>query len=344
MGHRFLASMSVVATVIAVVSLAALPVAGQAPRAAADTWTPPHTPWGHPDLQGIWTNETITPFERPSELAGREFLTEGEASQLEQQTAQKNAAADGTSPPGSVGGYNQFWMDSGSEVLSTRQTSLVVDPPDGRVPVRPEAEAKRDDNRAHSTDSYEYMSLWDRCITRGVPGSMFPTAYNNAYQILQTPGYVVILYEMIHDARIIPLDGGAHVVPKIRLWMGDSRGHWEGNTLVVDTTNFTDKGRVESRGASRRIMGIPQSEALHVVERFKLVDADTIGYEVTIEDPEAYTRPWKVGMPLKRNQDYQMFEYACHEGNTAIELVLGGARAEGRAAEKEAEKKEPLTR
>ena len=338
MGHRFLASMSVVATVIAVVSLAALPVAGQAPRAAADTWTPPHTPWGHPDLQGIWTNETITPFERPSELAGREFLTEGEASQLEQQTAQKNAAADGTSPPGSVGGYNQFWMDSGTDVLSTRQTSLVVDPPDGRVPLRPEAEAKRDDNRARSTESYEYMSRWDRCITRGVPGSMFPTAYNNAYQILQTPQYAVILYEMIHDARIIPLDGGAHVVPKIRLWMGDSRGHWEGNTLVVDTTNFTDKGWITSHGGSGRIKGISHSEALHVVERFTLVDADTIGYEVTIEDPEVYTRPWKVGMPLKRNQDYQMFEYACHEGNTAIELILAGARAQEKAAEEAAKK------
>ena len=342
MSHRFLTSMSVVATVIAVVSLAALPVAGQAPT--ADTWKPPSTPWGHPDLQGIWTNETITPFERPSELAGKEFLTEQEASELAQQTAQKNAAADGTSPPGTVGGYNRFWFDSGSEVLSTRQTSLVVDPPDGRVPVRPEAEAKRDDNRAHSTESYEYMSLWDRCITRGVPGSMFPTAYNNAYRILQTPGHVVILYEMIHDARIIPLDGGPHVGPKIRLWMGDSRGHWEGNTLVVDTTNFTDKGRVESRGSSRRIMGIPQSEALHVVERFTLVDADTIGYEVTIEDTEAYTRSWKVGMPLTRDQDYQMFEYACHEGNTAIGLILGGARAEERAAKQEAEKKEPLTR
>ncbi len=262
---------------------------------------------------------------------------------MEQQTAQKNAAADGTSPPGTVGGYNRFWFDSGSEVLSTRQTSLVVDPPDGKVPVRPEAEAKRDDNRAHSTESYEHMSLWDRCITRGVPGSMFPTAYNNAYQILQTPGHVVILYEMIHDARIIPLDGGPHVGPKIRLWLGDSRGHWEGNTLVVDTTNFTDKGRVESRGASQRIMGLPQSEALHVVERFTLVEADTIGYEVTIEDPEAYTKPWKVTMPLKRDQDYQMFEYACHEGNTAVGLILGGARADEKAAEEEAEKKEPLT-
>ncbi len=221
----------------------------------------------------------------------------------------------------------------------TRQTSLVVDPP----PVRPEAEAKRDDNRAHSTESYEHMSLWDRCITRGVPGSMFPTAYNNAYQILQTPEHVVILYEMIHDARIIPLDGSPHVGPKIRLWLGDSRGHWEGNTLVVDTTNFTDKGRVESRGASQRIMGLPQSEALHVVERFTLVEADTIGYEVTIEDPEAYTKPWKVTMPLNRDQDYQMFEYACHEGNTAIGLILGGARADEKAAEEEAEKKEPLT-
>ncbi len=343
MSHPFLTSMSVVATAVAVVSLAALPVAGQAPAAAADTWTPPHTSWGHPDLQGIWTNETITPFERPDELSGKDFLSEEEASELEQQTAQKNAAADGTSPPGTVGGYNRFWFDSGSEVLSTRQTSLVVDPPDGKVPVRPEAEAKRDDNRAHSTDSYEHMSLWDRCITRGVPGSMFPTAYNNAYQILQTPGHVVILYEMIHDARIIPLDGGPHVGPKIRLWLGDSRGHWEGNTLVVDTTNFTDKGRVESRGASQRIMGLPQSEALHVVERFTLVEADTIGYEVTIEDPEAYTKPWKVTMPLTRDQDYQMFEYACHEGNTAIGLILGGARADEKAAKKQAAKQEPLT-
>ena len=344
MSHPFLTAMSVVATAVVVVSLVALPVAGQTPTAAADTWTPPRTPWGHPDLQGIWTNETITPFERPTELQGKEFLTAEEASQLERQTAQKNAAADGTSPPGTVGGYNRFWFDSGTEVLSTRQTSVVVDPPDGKVPVRPEAEAKRDDNRAHNTDSYEHMSLWDRCITRGVPGSMFPTAYNNAYRILQTPGYVVILYEMIHDARIIPLDGRPHVGPEIRLWMGDSRGHWEGNTLVVDTTNFTDRGLVESRGASRRIMGIPQSEALHVVEHFTLVDAETIGYEVTIEDPEAYTRPWTVGMPLKRDQDYQMFEYACHEGNTAIGLVLGGARAEERAAKQEAEEKEPLTR
>ena len=158
---------------------------------------------------------------------------------------------------------------------------------------------------------------------------MFPTAYNNAYQILQTPEYVVILYEMIHDARIIPLDGDPHVEPKIRLWMGDSRGHWEENTLVVDTTNFTYKGWITSHGGSGRIKGIFNSEALHVVERFTLVDADTIGYEVTIEDPEVYTRPWKVAMPLKRDQDYQMFEYACHEGNKAVGLVLSGAPRSG---------------
>jgi len=338
MSDRYPAPVGLVVSMLMIASLAHVPAAGQDPTAPADTWTPPHTSWGHPDLQGIWTNETITPFERSSELTGREFLNEEEASRLEQQTAQKNAAADGTSPPGSVGGYNRFWYDSGTEVLSTRQTSLVVDPPDGRVPVRPEAEAKRDDNRTRSTDSYEYMSLWDRCITRGVPGSMFPTAYNNAYQILQTPGYVVILYEMIHDARIIPLDGRSHVSPNVRLWMGDSRGHWEGNTLVVDTTNFTDKGRVESRGASSRIMGLPQTEALHVVERFTLVDADTIGYEVTIEDPEVYAKPWKVVMPVSRDQDYQMYEYACHEGNTAIELILGGARAEEKAAQEAARK------
>ena len=329
MGHRFLAAMSVAATVAAVVSLLPAPVMGQAPAAAADAWTPPRTPWGHPDLQGIWTNETITPFERPSELQGKPFLTAKEASRLEQQTAQQRAAGDGSSPPGSVGAYNQFWMDSGTRVVSTRQTSLVVDPPDGRVPVRPEAEAKRDDNRARVTDSYEYMSLWDRCITRGVPGSMFPTAYNNAYQILQTPDYVVILYEMIHDARIIPLDGRPQVDPKIRLWMGDSRGRWEGDTLVVDTINFSDKARIK---------GIFNSEALHVVERFTLVDADTIGYEVTIEDPQAYTRPWKVAMPLNRNQDYQMFEYACHEGNKAVGLILRGARAQEKAAEEAAKK------
>ena len=300
---------------------------------AAEGWTLPRTPWGDPDLQGVWTNETITPFERPEELQGREFLSDQEATEIEQSLAARRAAADGTSPPGSVGGYNQFWLDSGTEVLPSLQTSLVVDPPNGRVPTRPSAEATRDYNTTHSTDTYEYMSVWDRCITRGVPGSIFPAGYNNAYRILQTPKYVAILYEMIHDARIIPLDGSPHVNPKIQLWMGDSRGRWEGETLVVDVTNFTPKGWIASNAASRRIKGIPQTQALHVVERFARVDADTINYGVTIEDPEIYTRPWTIEMPLTRDPEYVMYEYACHEGNKAVELTLGGARALEKAAQ-----------
>ena len=334
MNPRFLCAWSAVATATAVVLLAPVCATGQTPDLAPETWTQTHTLWGDPDLQGTWTNETITPFERPSELEGQAFLSETEAAELAKQTARRRDASDGTSPPGSVGSYNQIWFDSGTNVVSSRQTSLVVDPPNGRVPVRPSAEAKRDYNREHNSDSYIYMSVWDRCITRGVPGSMFPAGYNNAYQILQIPGYVVILYEMIHDVRFIPLDGRSHVDEKIQLWMGDSRGHWEGNTLVVETTNFTDKGWIASNAASRRIKGVPQSTALHTIERFTRVDVDTIQYEVTIEDPQVYTDPWKVAIPLNRNPDYQMFEYACHEGNTAVGLILGGARAQEKAAQK----------
>ena len=199
------------------------------------------------------------------------------------------------------GTYNQFWFDRGTKVVGTRRTSLVVDPPDGRVPLRPEAEAKRDYDLEHSADSYEHMSVWDRCITRGVPGGMFPAGYNNAYQIVQIPGYVVILYEMIHEARMIPLDGRPHPPAGVGLWNGDSVGRWEGNTLVVDTTNFNGKGWIATSAAAGRVKGIPQSTALHVVERFTRVDADTIDYEVTIDDPNVYTRPWKVAIPLNRD-------------------------------------------
>jgi hypothetical protein len=273
-------------------------------------------------------------------MAGRAFLTEEEAAELEKRTAEGRVRADISQPSTwrGVGSYNQIWLDSGTKVIATRRTSLVVDPPDGRVPVRPEAEAKRNYDREHSTDSYEYMSVWDRCISRGVPGSMFPAGYNNAYQILQIPGYVVIRYEMIHDVRIIPLDGRSHVGSNIGLWMGDSRGHWEGETLVVETTNYHDRGWIASSSAGGRIKGIPVSEALHVVERFTRVDEDTINWEVTIEDPNVYTRPWTVAMPLTRNPEYQMFEYACHEGNRAVRNTLSGARAE------EAEEEETAVR
>ena len=330
-----------VATVIAAVSLAHVPAAAQTSRSPAVVSTASggagpaadaaRTPWGDPDLQGIWTNATITPFERPDALADKPFLTDEEAAALEARTEHRRAEADRAR--GRFASYDRIWSDSGTQVLSTRQTSLVVDPTDGRVPVRPEAQATRDYNLAHNTDSYEHMSVWDRCITRGVPGSMFPAGYNNAYQILQTPGYVVILYEMIHDARVIPLGGRSHLEPDIRLWMGDSRGRWDGRTLVVDTTNFNDRGWIASSAAGGRIKGIPVSESLHVVERFTRVDADTIQYDVTIEDPQVYTTPWTVAMPLTRNQSYQIFEYACHEGNTAVENVLSGGRAEDAVTE-----------
>ena len=327
MNYRFLFP------VIAVALLTAMPLAAQPSK----TYAPRHTPDGQPDLQGIWTNPTITPFERPVELASKEFLTQKEVAELESRAADNRV--DRPPREGDVGNYNQFWFDSGTKVVSTRRTSLVVEPRDGRVPVRPEAEAKRDYNLAHNADSYEYMSLWDRCITRGVPAGMFPAGYNNAYQIVQIPGYVVILYEMIHEARIIPLDGRPHLSANIRQWNGDSRGRWEGNTLVVDTTNYNGKGWIATSAATGRIKGIPQSEVLHVVERFTRVDADTIGYEVTINDPNVYTSSWKVAIPLVRDASYQIFEYACHEGNQAVGNVLSGGRALDKATEEAAKKR-----
>jgi hypothetical protein len=299
-----------------------------AQKPPSQKWTPPHTVDGQPDLQGVWTNATITPFERPAQLAGKAYLTEQEAADLEKQSALSKVDR----PPGAgdVGNYNQVWFDSGTKVVGTRQTSLVMDPPDGKVPVKPAAEAKRDYDLAHITDSYEHMSIWDRCITRGVPGRMFPAGYNNAYQILQSPGYVVIMSEMIHDARVIPMDmanARAHAPAAVRSWDGDSRGHWDGNTLVVDTTNFNGKGWIATSAATGRMKGIPQSEALHVVERFTRVAAGTIQYEVTIDDPNVYTQPWKVVIPLTRDPEYVLYEYACQEGNQAVENILRGGRA-----------------
>jgi hypothetical protein len=291
----------------------------------AASWSAPKTPDGQPDLEGTWTNATITPFERPAELSSKAVLTTEEAAELEKRAAENHV--DRPPKPGDVGSYNQVWTDPGTKVVSTRQTSLVVDPPDGLVPITAAAATERDYKLAHNSDSYIYMSVWDRCITRGMPAGMFPAGYNNAYQIVQTPGYVVILYEMIHETRIIPLDGRPHVSSNIRLWNGDSRGHWEGNTLVVDTTNYNDKGSIGTSAATNRIKGIPQSEALHVVERFTRSAPDTISYEVSIDDPPNYTRPWKAAFPLTRDDKYRIYEYACHEGNHAVENVLRGGRA-----------------
>ena len=310
----------VVAVAFAGTSLAAQSMASR------KGWTPPKTPDGQPDLQAIWTNATITPFERPADLRDKAFLTAAEAEAIERQATTRR---DEEAPPraGDVGNYNQFWFDSGDHVVSTRRTSLVIDPPDGRVPLRPEAEAARDNNSAHERDSYEFMSVWDRCITRGAPAGMFPAGYNNAYQIVQSKGFVVIHYEMIHEARIIPIDGRPHLPETVRLWNGDPRGRWEGNTLVVDTTNYNNKGWIATSAAGGRIKGVPQTESLHVVERFTPIDANTIDYEATIDDPKMFTRPWTVSVPLHRDPTYRIYEYACHEGNYAVGNILRGARA-----------------
>lgn len=294
-------------------------------------WTTPRTPDGQPDLQGIWTNATITPFERPAELAGKATLTEQEAAAVEKRASENRV--DRPPRPGDPGNYNQAFFDAGTKWLPSRQSSLVVDPPNGRVPLKPSAEAQRDYDMAHLEDSYMHHTSWERCITRGVPAGMFPAGYNNAYQILQTRDHVVIFSEMIHEARVIPLDGRPHLPPSIREWNGDSVGHWEGGTLVVDTTNFNGKGMIATSAATGRIRGIHQSEALHVVERFQRVDANTIAYEVTIDDPNIYSAPWKVSLPLTKDPNYVIYEYACHEGNYAMEDMLRSGRAKEKAAE-----------
>ena len=332
MQHRFL----IPATgLIAALSLATVHATAQtllaaekkpaAATAPSDNSWSKHTPDGQPDIQGIWSNATITPFERPVALGDKAFLTEEEAAKAEQRAATNRV--DRPPRPGEVGDYNNLWLDSGTKVVKTRQTSLVVDPPDGRVPLTAAAEARRDYNHAHEGDSYIYMSVWDRCITRGVPGGMFPAGYNNAYQIIQTPGQVVIVSEMIHDVRVIPIDGSPHPPANVRLWDGDSRGHWEGNTLVVDTTNFNDKGWIGTSAATGRVKGIMQTEALHLVERFTRTDAETIDYKITVDDPGAYTGKWTGGFNLGWDKGTELFEYVCQQANYASELMGGGERS-----------------
>lgn len=330
--RRPLPLVATIGVAIAIVETAAALLAspGQTARAAGQAASSvPTTSDGKPDLQGIWTNGTLTPFERPTAMAGKAFLTEEEAAAQEQQAATRRA----TPAPrraGDVGTDNEAFVDTGYRITSTRQTSLVVDPPDGRIPFLPEAEKRRDFNLAN-LDSYETMSPWDRCITRG-PTALFPASYNNGYQIIQTPGYVVIESEMIHEARIIPTDGRPHASARVRSWTGDSRGRWEGTTLVVDTTNFHDRGWISTHAGSGRLRGTPHSDQLHLVERFSRVSANTIHYTMTIEDPVMYARPWTVAIPFTRDDSYRIFEYACHEGNQAIALILGGARTQERLA------------
>ena len=231
---------------------------------------------------------------------------------------------------GSVGGYNQIWLDSGDTVLSTGQTSMIIDPPNGRAPIRESALATRDNFFANVENDYIYHTVWDRCITRGVPGSMLPAGYNNAYRFVQTDDSFTIVYEMIHDVRTISLTKGTHVDNKVKLWMGDSVARWDGDTLEIETTNFNDRGMLANSMAGGRLKGVPISEDFQVLERFTRVSADTIIWEARMTDPESLTAPFTISMPLTKDPDYVMYEYACHEGNYAIENILSAGRAKDR--------------
>ena len=291
-----------IAVVLGTVTLLQVSLIGQ--RASTPAATAPQrgqpastTAIGQPDLTGTWTNFDSTPMEPP----------------------------DVAKIPGAS--YAGDFDHIDSPVSKTRR-SMVVDPPDGKVRIKPFAEERRDYDRARITDHWLHQSPWERCITRGVPGIMLPSNYNNGYEIKQIPGYVVIHHEMIHETRIIPVDGRPHLPPKVRLWMGDSRGHFEGNTLVVETTNFNDRGWITNNGASGRLRGVPVSDALKVTERFTRVSQDLMNYEFQVEDPNVYDGPWKVAMPLNRDPNYRILEYACHEGNNAMvsTLTLGRQR------------------
>ena len=334
--YRHLASIGVIAVMLGA------PLAGQNPSAAAKTspkaraknWTIPRTADGHPDLQGTWTNATLTPMERPSEFAGKATVTDAEARAYEKKDLETNDIDKPDAPllaragSAETGGYNNLFIDRGSELArvdGVKRTSLVVDPPDGKVPARA---AQGRPGLGYGGDRYDNVKerpLAERCLlgfgsTSGPP--MLPVLYNNNYQIVQTPDSVMILVEMVHDVRVIRMNG-THATSTVRQWLGDSIGHWEGDTLVVDTTNFTSKTRF--RGSS---------ENLHVIERFQRVDANTILYRATIEDPGAFTRPWTLEYPFVASTG-PVYEYACHEGNYAMPDILGGAR------KKEAESRKP---
>ena len=343
MSHRFLNSASGLA--IAVALLAPAPVACQtsaANTAPTTSWTPPRTADGQPDLQGVWDYRTITPLERPLALGTKEFFTDEEAANFEKDENRRQnrdlidpEKGGGQYPAGGVVPYNEFWYDRGDKVVGTKRTSLIVDPPNGRLPAwTPEgkkraeqrAEASRQDQLGHPrADSWEDRPLGERCLMGANAGPpITPAAYNNNIQLFQTPEHVAIVNEMIHETRIIPLDGRPHGhVPQ---WKGDSRGHWEGDTLVVDTTNF-----------KRETSLVGSSANMHLIERFTRTGPNTLLYEFTVDDPTTWTRPWTAALPMLKT-DVPIYEYACHEANYAMSGILAGARAAEKAAQEAAKK------
>jgi hypothetical protein len=321
------------------VSAAAVLVAlamGAAPVAQTKV---PNTPWGKPDLRGIWDFRTITPLERPANLADREFLTEQEATKLEREAvnrevdlqerpAERTTASESVDrrADGSPGFYNSFWLDYGTKAVGTRRTSLLIDPPGGKLPALTAAAQQRADARKaylqeHPADSWLDRSTSDRCLVGFNAGPpITPGGYNQNLQIFQTPTHVALLTEMVHTTRVVPLDGRPALRDGIRQWSGDSRGHWEGETLVVQTTNF--KRERDWRAAS------PQ---MTLIERFKRVDANTLEYTYTVNDPETWTKPWTAQIPM-RLSSLPLYEYACHEGNYSMANILSGHRAKEKAA------------
>jgi hypothetical protein len=313
---------------VAVKTLVAVVLVAIAAVAAAES--KPRQTKSVPDLQGVWTGATITPLERPPQFADKARFERAEIEEQQRQATERFWAAG--HKPGDVGRDNDAFLDQDLKILADGRTSLIVQPASGIAPLRPEVERIRDRN-LNNFDHFETMSQWDRCITRD-PMMFFPGVYNAAYQIVQTPSHVVISAEMIHDTRVIPLDGAPHVDARIKSWNGDSRGRWEGDTLVVETTNFNGKGWVGTAMSAGRLRGVPTTEQLRITERFTRIDARSMRYEVTIDDPPVFSAPWTVEIPLTKDDEYQILEYACHEGNSAIQAIMGGARAQERTAAK----------
>ena len=319
------------AAVVAAVWLAA-PAAGQTAESARG-WTVPRTPWGAPDLQGIWTNATLTPMERPATLGDTSILTTNQADEFEVRSAEERIANDRLIP-GVVGAYNQFWMDAGTTVVESLRTSLVTDPPDGRIPWSEAGRARLESDTASygvgPYDSWVDADTGERCLTDGLP--LVPLqGYNMNYHILQAPGWIAILNEMFHEYRVIPLDGRATLPPAIGEWMGGGTAHWDGDTLVIESNRFADRGHYIWRATWRAAR-----TGLHLVERFTRVDEQTIDYEFTMTDPEMFTRPWTALVPMTTDHASRgvtsgpMYEYACHEGNYGLLNMLRGARAQER--------------
>jgi hypothetical protein len=305
--------------------IVSLVVASAAPlEAQDDDWSLSRTPWGHPDLQGTWSSDDMrgVPLQRPEEFGERAFLTDEEfADRQERNDAEVDRLAEGGTA---------FLAERG--VRSFRQTSLIVDPPDGRMPeLTAEGRARSEATTAARNSrprSWEDRSLYDRCITRGVAGSLLPVIYGNGLEIYQTPNDVVLRYEMIHETRVIPIGSGAFVDENVRMYMGDSVGRWEGDTLVVESRNFLGRTGIGLNGG-----GVPTTDQTRLTERFTRVAQDRIDYEITVHDPGTYMAPFTIAFPITTQPDYEVFPYECHEGNFALSNILSAARAEERVAE-----------